>query len=216
MKRTDALIVVDIQNDFCPMGALPVSHGDTVVPIINRLVRQFPLAVATQDWHPPGHISFASSHPGKNPFDVIDVEGVEQILWPDHCVQGTEGSAFHPDFDARPYHAVVRKGMAPHLDSYSAFRDNAHVASTGLAGYLRERGIDTVWIAGLATDFCVTFTAHDALDHGFQTRILIDACRGIDVPPGSLEAKLTEIQNRGGRIVHGRSLPESGEGTPSP
>jgi nicotinamidase/pyrazinamidase len=177
----DVLIVVDVQNDFCPGGALAVPRGDEVVPIINRLAARFRHVVLTQDWHPAGHFSFASSHPGRKPFDTIPAPYGPQVLWPDHCVQGTPGAACHPALDVPHAALVVRKGMEPSIDSYSAFYDNDHRTPTGLTGYLRERGLTRVFLAGLAFDFCVRHSAEDAQRQGFTVFVIEDACRGIDV-----------------------------------
>jgi len=183
----DALLIVDVQNDFCPGGRLAVPRGDEVVPIINRLVERFRTVVLTQDWHPPGHLSFASSHPGRQPFDAITVSYGIQILWPDHCVQGTSGAAFHASLETLNASVVLRKGMRRTIDSYSAFFDNDRTTPTGLVGYLRERGIACVFLAGLAFDFCVRYSAEDARRHGFAAVVIEDACRGIDVD-GSVAA----------------------------
>ena len=156
-----ALLVIDVQNDFCPGGALPVPEGDAVVPVINDLIQRFDHVLHTQDWHPAGHQSFASSHPEHAPYDTIAVEYGEQVLWPDHCVQGTEGAAFHPDLNTTSTELIIRKGFRPTVDSYSAFYENDGATRTGLAGYLRERSIDTLYLCGLATDFCVKWSALD-------------------------------------------------------
>jgi nicotinamidase/pyrazinamidase len=179
--ESDVLLVVDIQNDFCPDGALAVPRGDEVVPIVNDLARRFRHVVLTQDWHPAAHLSFASSHPGRKPFDVIEVAYGPQILWPDHCMQGTQGAAFRRDLDIPQAELIIRKGFRREVDSYSAFFENDHKTPTGLAGYLRERGFARVFLAGLAFDFCVRYSAEDAHRHGFQVVVLEDACRGIDV-----------------------------------
>jgi nicotinamidase/pyrazinamidase len=191
-RENDVLLVVDIQNDFCPDGALAVPHGDEVVPIVNRLAGQFRHVVLTQDWHPPDHGSFASLHPGRKPFDVIEVAYGPQILWPDHCVQGTEGAEFRADFDVPQAQLIIRKGFRREVDSYSAFRENDHTTPTGLAGYLRERGLARVFVAGLAFDFCVRYSAEDAHAHGFEVVVIEDACRGIDVD-GSVEATRRQL-----------------------
>src|SRR5690349_304116 len=170
-----ALILVDIQNDFVAGGRLEVPHGEQIVPLVNELARHFELVVATQDWHPKNHKSFASNHPGKNPFDVITLGGLEQVLWPDHCVQGSRGAEFHPLLQMDCVEAIFRKGMDPEIDSYSGFFDNGHRKSTGLAGYLRERNIDSVFVCGLAGDYCVLYTAKDALQSGFKTSLIEDA-----------------------------------------
>ncbi|WP_062010998.1 bifunctional nicotinamidase/pyrazinamidase [Aureimonas sp. AU4] len=180
-----ALIVVDVQNDFCPGGALAVADGHVVVPVINRLMPGFDVVVATQDWHPSGHISFASTH-GAAPFSSIRLPYGEQVLWPDHCVQGTTGAAFHADLDLDPVQAVIRKGWGRQVDSYSGLREADRRTSTGLAGYLREREVNSVAVCGLATDFCVSWTALDAREAGFDVEVIDDACRAIDLN-GSLD-----------------------------
>lgn len=177
----DVLLVVDIQNDFCPGGALAVPRGDELVPIVNRLAQRFPHVVLTQDWHPARHQSFASSHAGSRPFDTVTVAYGVQILWPDHCVQGTRGAAFHSGLDVPHAELVLRKGYRRDIDSYSAFYENDHVTPTGLIGYLRERELTRVFLAGLAYDFCVRYSAEDAHRAGFSVVVIEDACRGIDV-----------------------------------
>jgi nicotinamidase/pyrazinamidase len=185
--RSDVLIVVDIQNDFCPGGSLSVPRGDEVVPIINGLARRFQHAVLTQDWHPPGHLSFASAHPGKRPYDTITMPYGAQILWPDHCVQATDGAAFHWDLHVPHAALILRKGIHRYIDSYSTFYENDRTTPTGLVAYLRERGFARVFLAGLAFDFCVRYSAEDASREGFQVVVVEDACRGIDVD-GSMAA----------------------------
>jgi nicotinamidase/pyrazinamidase len=184
---SDVLLVIDVQNDFCPGGKLPVPDGDQVVPVINALARRFRHVVATQDWHPVGHHSFASSHAGRKPYDTVEVAYGPQILWPDHCVQGTDGAEFRSDLALSNLQLVIRKGFRPHIDSYSAFFENDHTTPTGLAGYLRERGIKRVFACGLALDFCVRYSAEDAKRQGFDVAVIEDACRGIDVA-GSVKA----------------------------
>ena len=174
------LLVVDVQNDFCPGGSLAVPDGDAVVAVVNALGRRFRHVVLTQDWHPAGHASFASSHPGRRPFETIELAYGPQVLWPDHCVQGSPGAAFHPGLDLPHAEAVIRKGFRQGIDSYSGFIEADRRTRTGLEGYLRERGIARVVIAGLATDFCVAWTALDARKAGFETYVVEDACRGID------------------------------------
>ena len=183
----DLLLVVDVQNDFCPEGALGVPDGDAVVPVINRIQPGFAHVVLTQDWHPAGHQSFASTHPGHQPFETVEVAYGPQTLWPDHCVQGTPGAAFHPDLETTKAEMIVRKGTRAEIDSYSAFYENDRTTATGLAGYLRERGFTRVFICGLATDYCVHFSALDAAREGFEAVLIEDACRGIDLD-GSLAA----------------------------
>ncbi|GLK72033.1 bifunctional nicotinamidase/pyrazinamidase [Ancylobacter dichloromethanicus] len=177
----DLLLVVDPQNDFCPGGRLAVPGGDEVVPVVNRLAPHFAHVVLTQDWHPRGHLSFATSHPGARPFETIEVAYGAQILWPEHCVQGTRGAAFRDDLDIPHAQLVLRKGYHPTIDSYSAFYENDRRTATGLAGYLRERGLRRVFLAGLAFDFCVRYSAEDALHSGFEVVVVDDACRSIDV-----------------------------------
>ena len=184
---SDVLLAVDPQNDFCPGGKLAVPRGDEVVPLLNRLAEKFAHVVLTQDWHPAGHMSFASSHPGKKPFETITVAYGPQVLWPDHCIQGTPGAEFHEDLDIPGAELIVRKGFRRAIDSYSAFFENDHRTPTGLAGYLRERGLRRVFLAGLALDFCVGWSAEDAHRHGFEVVVVEDACRAIDVD-GSLAA----------------------------
>jgi nicotinamidase/pyrazinamidase len=178
---TDVLIVVDVQNDFCPGGALAVPRGDEIVPIVNRLATRFRNVVLTQDWHPAGHFSFASTHPGKKPFETITAPYGPQVLWPDHCVQGTPGAEFHRSLQIPHAALVVRKGMDRRIDSYSTFYENDRTTPTGLTGYLRERGFSRVFLAGLAFDFCVRYSAEDARREGFAVFVVEDACRGIDV-----------------------------------
>ena len=195
----EALVVVDVQNDFCTGGALAVPGGEAVAPGINRLWDSYACKVLTQDWHPPGHASFASSHEGKRPFDTGMLGYGEQLLWPDHCVQGTPGAAFHADLRTDGADLVLRKGFRSGIDSYSAFFENDRATPTGLAGYLRERGVERVVLAGLATDFCVGFSALDALAAGFEAVVLEDLCRGLDMD-GSLARMLDGIRAAGGRI----------------
>jgi len=185
LRAGDALLAIDVQNDFCPGGALAVPRGDEVVAVINRLTPRFPHVVLTQDWHPRGHVSFASSHPGRKPFERIQVSYGEQVLWPDHCVPGTPGADLHRGLDTLAAGIVVRKGSDPATDSYSAFYENDHRTRTGLTGYLRERGGRRLFLAGLATDFCVQFSALDARREGFEVFVVEDGVRGIDLD-GSL------------------------------
>jgi len=208
VRENDVLLVVDIQNDFCPDGALAVPHGDEVVPIVNRLAGRFRHVVLTQDWHPPDHGSFASLHPGRKPFDVIEVAYGPQILWPDHCVQGTVGAEFRADFDVPQAQLIIRKGFRREVDSYSAFRENDHRTPTGLAGYLRERGLTRVFVAGLAFDFCVRYSAEDAHAHGLEVVVIEDACRGIDVD-GSVEATRRQLAELDIKVIQsGEVLPK--------
>ena len=191
-----ALIVIDVQNDFCPGGALAVAGGDEIVPLVNRLINEFDNVVLTQDWHPAGHSSFASVHPGKAPFESITVSYGRQTLWPDHCVQATQGADFHPGLEWTKAEMIVRKGFRPAIDSYSAFLENDWATPTGLAGYLRERGIGSVTLCGLATDFCVSYSAIDAMRLGFRATVRLDACRAIDLG-GSLKEQLAQMRDEG-------------------
>lgn len=195
----EALIVVDLQNDFCPGGALGVDGGHEIVPIINGLVERFDHVVLTQDWHPAGHLSFASSHPGKSAFETTKMPYGTQTLWPDHCMQGTRGAEFHPDLVATKAELIIRKGFRPAIDSYSTFFENDRVTPTGLAGYLRERGIKRITLTGIATDFCVAYSALDARQLGFEDTVLLDACRAIDLD-GSLANMITSMKNAGATI----------------
>lgn len=193
---THALIVIDVQNDFCPGGALAVPGGDEIVPGINALMRDFDHVILTQDWHPAGHSSFASSHPDKAPFDMTDMPYGPQVLWPDHCVQGSEGAAFHPNLDTDRAALIQRKGMNPAIDSYSAFFENDRATPTGLDGALKSLGITNLTFVGLATDFCVAYSALDAAQLGFKATLRQDLCRAIDLD-GSLNAALTEMEKAG-------------------
>ena len=186
-ESQDALIVVDVQNDFCPGGALAVEGGDRVIPVIQRIAPRFQHILLTQDWHPPDHSSFASRYPGRKPLDVVVAPGGEQRLWPDHCVQGTRGAELHPDLQLPRAELILRKGFRREIDSYSAFFENDHTTATGLAGYCRERGFARLFFAGLAYDFCVAFSALDCRRAGFEAVVIRDACRAIDVD-GSVDA----------------------------
>src|SRR5215467_7773050 len=181
VAESDVLLVIDVQNDFCPGGALAVPRGDEVVPIINRLASRFINVVLTQDWHPSDHLSFASAHPGRKPFEIVTAAYGPQVLWPDHCVQGTRGAAFHPSLTIPHAALVLRKGMRRTIDSYSAFYENDRKTPTGLVGYLRERNLTHIFLAGLAFDFCVRYSAEDAARAGFNAVVIEDACRGIDI-----------------------------------
>lgn len=196
----EALVVIDVQNDFCPGGALAVADGDAILPAVNALIARFDHVALTQDWHPAGHSSFASSHSGKAPFDSVTMPYGEQTLWPDHCIQGTPGAEFHPGLVWTKAELVIRKGYRTAIDSYSAFFENDHATPTGLAGYLRERGIDAVTLCGLATDFCVAFSALDAVAAGFKTTVVLEACRGIDLG-GSMAAQLEKMRQAGVTLV---------------
>ncbi len=201
----DVLVVVDVQNDFCPGGALGVNDGDSVIDAVNPLVDRFDHVVLTQDWHPRGHRSFASSHTGRLPFESIELDYGKQTLWPDHCVQGTEGAAFHPRLEATKAELVIRKGFRTRIDSYSAFFENDRRTPTGLAGYLRERRFTRVFLCGLATDYCVTYSALDARRSGFEAVALLDACRAIDLH-GSLDLALDAMREAGTLLVTSAAL----------
>jgi nicotinamidase/pyrazinamidase len=198
-----ALILVDLQNDFLPAGALPVPDGDQVIPLANQIQQRFDLVVATQDWHPSNHASFAASHPGKVPGDVIDLNGLQQTLWPVHCVQDTVGSAFAPNLDISRVRKIFRKGTDPGIDSYSGFFDDGHRKSTGLDLYLKQAGVTETYVLGLATDYCVKFTALDAQELGFATYVLADACRGVDLQAGDVAAALRDMTTAGVQIITG-------------
>lgn len=193
---TEALIVIDVQNDFCPGGALAVAGGDEIVPGINALMGEFQTIVLTQDWHPANHLSFADNHPGAAPFSLTDMPYGKQVLWPAHCVQGSPGAAFHPGLATDPAQMVIRKGFRPEIDSYSAFFENDRTTPTGLEGYLKSRGVTTLTLVGLATDFCVAYSALDAAQLGFQATVRRDLCRAIDLN-GSLASALDQMQHAG-------------------
>lgn len=193
------LIIVDIQNDFLEGGSLAVPNGNDVIPVLNEIQKDFDLIVATQDWHPQNHKSFAAEHPGKNEFEVIDLNGLQQVLWPVHCVQGSFGAEFHQDLEKNNIEAIFRKGMDPEIDSYSGFYDNGKRKNTGLFGYLKDRKVSEVFVAGLAADFCVYFTANDAIDLGFKTTIIEEASKPIDDENwNKLKDKFRE---KGGNII---------------
>src|SRR6056297_576741 len=197
---TDALIVIDVQNDFCPNGALAVTGGDEIVTGINALMDEFAAVILTQDWHPAGHSSFASSHSDKAPFEMTQMPYGPQVLWPDHCIQGSVGADFHPDLNSNRADMIVRKGFRPAIDSYSAFFENDHETPTGLHGYLQERGISKLTMVGLATDFCVNFSAVDAAKLGYDVLLREGLCRAIDMN-GSLEAAMDGMRDAGVRIA---------------
>jgi nicotinamidase/pyrazinamidase len=198
--RTDILLVVDVQNDFCPSGALAVAEGDAIVPLVNRIARGFAHVALTQDWHPRDHRSFASAHAGRKPFETVAMPYGEQTLWPDHCVQDTPGAAFHPALDIPHAELVIRKGFRRDIDSYSAFFENDRTTPTGLGGYLHERGLSHVYLCGLATDFCVHYSALDARRLGFTVTVIEDACRAIDLA-GSLAAARAAMVAAGATLI---------------
>jgi nicotinamidase/pyrazinamidase len=201
-----ALIIVDLQNDFLPGGALQVPHGDEVIPLANELQRRFELVLVTQDWHPPDHGSFAANHPGKKPGDRIMLDGIEQILWPVHCVQNTHGAEFASTFDTGRIAHVFHKGVDPLIDSYSTFFDNAHRRETGLADYLKRRGIKDIYLMGLALDYCVKYSTLDARWLGFNTHVILDGCRGIELEPGDIGRALDEMKRASAKILKSSDL----------
>jgi nicotinamidase/pyrazinamidase len=196
-----ALVLVDLQNDFCPGGALEVKRGDEVIPVANRLMPHFETVVATQDWHPREHGSFAANHPGKQPYDVIDLNGLEQVLWPVHCVQGTAGAELHGKLERARITKVFHKGTDPSIDSYSGLHDNGRRKSTGLGEWLRGQGIDTLYVLGLATDYCVKFTALDAQRDGFRTYLVEDGCRGVELQAGDSERAVDAMRAAGVVVI---------------
>jgi len=195
-----ALLIVDVQNDFCSGGALEVPNGDQIIPAINQLSKQFDIVVQTQDWHPKEHSSFASSHQGKEPFETIEMPYGEQVLWPDHCVQGSRGADFHADLETNRSQLIIRKGFRKDIDSYSAFFENDDKTTTGLTGYLRERDIDTLYTVGLATDFCVKWSVIDGIKEGFNVFVIEDAVKGIDIE-GSVDKAWQEMLEKGAQKV---------------
>jgi len=205
LNPSDVLLVIDVQHDFCPGGRLAVAHGDDVVPVVNRLAGRFQHVLLTQDWHPAGHISFASTHPGAQPYQTIEAAYGPQTLWPDHCVQRSEGAALHAGLDLPQAELILRKGLRREIDSYSAFLENDHTTPTGLAGYLRERGLHRLFLAGLAYDFCVRFSALDGTALGFECLVLEDACRAVALP-GSVDATNQAFSEQGVQRIHTSSF----------
>lgn len=201
----DALLIVDVQNDFCPGGALEVPNGDAIVPTINELSESFDHVIQTQDWHPDGHSSFASSHEDKNPYDTIQMPYGEQVLWPDHCIQGSEGAEFHPKLNTTRSQLIIRKGFRKNIDSYSAFYENDNSTKTGLTGYLKDRDIDTLYVAGLATDFCVKWSVVDGCKEGFKVTVIKDAVRGIDIE-GSVDQAWEEMEEAGANVISSQEV----------
>lgn len=205
-KANEALLIVDVQNDFIPGGALAVSEGDLIVPIINQLQEKFQHVIATQDFHPSDHGSFAIQHPGKNPGEMIELAGLPQVLWPVHCVQGSQGADFHPELETKSWEMIFQKGKNPEVDSYSGFFDNARRGDTGLAAYLQENQIDTVFVCGLALDYCVKFTALDAKSLGFETYLIEDATRAVNLSPTDGELAIQEMKEKGIHIISSKSI----------
>ncbi|MFK7802534.1 MAG: bifunctional nicotinamidase/pyrazinamidase [Anaerolineae bacterium] len=201
-----ALYIIDIQNDFCPGGALAVDEGDQIVPIVNQLQAKFDLVIMSQDWHPADHGSFAANHPGTNPGEIIDLHGLDQILWPVHCVQGSHGAEFREGLDTHKVAAIFRKGTDETIDSYSGFFDNGQRAATGAFGYLKELGVTDLYLVGLATDYCVKFTAIDGNTLGFNTHVIVDATRGVNLQPGDVDKALDEMDSAGISVVQSADL----------
>ncbi len=200
-----ALLIIDVQNDFCPGGALEVPNGDTIIPAINKLAKQFDIVVQTQDWHPRGHSSFASSHQDNAAFETIEMPYGQQVLWPDHCVQGSEGAEFHPDLETNSSQLIIRKGFRKDIDSYSAFYENDGETTTGLTGYLQSRKIDTLYAVGLATDFCVKWSVLDGIKEGFDMHVVEDAVKGIDIE-GSVDQAWQEMIEAGAHKISSTEL----------
>jgi len=197
----NALIIVDVQNDFMPGGPLGVKEGDQVIPVINRMMDQADLVISTKDWHPADHGSFASNHTGKQPGEIIDLYGLEQILWPEHCVEGTNGAEFVNNLDTTKVDKIFEKGTDPKIDSYSGFFDNGHKKETGLNDYLKSKGIEEVYVAGLATDYCVKFTALDAVECGYETYVVKDAIRAVNLNDGDGDKAIQEMKEKGVKFV---------------
>lgn len=200
-----ALLIVDVQNDFCPGGALSVPEGDQTIPVINRLIDQFDVIIQTQDWHPNDHSSFASAHPEKNPYDIVEMKYGTQVLWPDHCIQGTDGADFHPDLNTDKTQVIIRKGFRKEIDSYSTFFENDQTTTTGLTGYLKQRGITDLYTVGLATDFCVKWSVLDGIDEGFNMHIVKDAVKGIDLD-GSVDQAWKEMKEKGVMVTSSEEI----------
>lgn len=204
--KNGALIIVDVQNDFILGGSLAVKEGDQVVPVINSLQHKFETVVATQDFHPANHGSFAANHPGKTPGEFIDLNGLTQILWPVHCVQGSRGAEFHKDLEIKNQITIFQKGMNPEVDSYSGFYDNARRGDTGLGDFLKEKGIRTVFVAGLALDYCVKFTALDAISLGFETYLIVDSTRAVNLQPIDGDLAIQQMESVGVKIIYSNEL----------
>lgn len=210
INKSDALLIIDMQYDFIPGGALPVEGGDEIIDKINKIATSFKekhnLVVLTQDWHPQNHMSFASNHSGKEPGDEYSSEGIGPVLWPDHCVQATKGAAFHEDLETSTAKAIIRKGTNPEVDSYSAFKDNMEDEETGLKGYLNNLAIERIFLCGLALDYCVYYTAIDGIDFGFDVSLIMDATKGIDDPEGSISNALKDMEEKGIKFVKADSF----------
>ncbi len=213
--NSDALLIVDVQNDFLPGGALPVPNGNEVIPVANRLQRLFSLVVATQDWHPPDHKSFAANWPEHQVGEVVKLAGLEQILWPVHCVQNTPGAELAADLDKTRIERTIRKGTQPDIDSYSGFFDNGHRNDTGLHQYLQQHHVERLYVVGLATDYCVKFTVLDALELGYETYLIEDGCRGVDLQPGDVQQAVDHMKRAGAHVVASAAVAQSIAGTRS-
>lgn len=200
------LLLIDLQNDFCPGGALAVDEGNLLIPIANALMPKFDLVIATQDWHPATHGSFAANHPWRRPGQVIDLNGLPQVLWPIHCVQESFGAEFVQSLNTEGIHKVFVKGTDPEIDSYSGFFDNGHRKATGLGDYLKEKGVTELWVMGIATDYCVKFTVLDALELGFKVNLIEDACRGVNLQAGDVTQAVADMQTKGANIVHSENI----------
>ncbi len=205
----EALVLVDIQIDFCPGGALPVPEGDKIVPIVNEIIHCFNLKVATKDWHPRDHKSFAINHPNKKVGEIVYIDGVEQVLWPVHCVQGTPGAEFHPELKSDKIDKIIYKGTDPNIDSYSGFFDNLRKRATGLDDFLKEKGVKTIYVAGLATDYCVKYTVLDGLELGYNVYVISDGIKGIDLNPGDIEKAVAEMKEKGAIFVSSEDIKNS-------
>jgi len=201
-----ALLLVDIQNDFLPGGALEVEGGDQIIPVVNKIIEKFELIIATQDWHPSDHKSFASQHEGKIPGDIIKLKDIDQVLWPDHCIQGTAGAAFSKELNQNRIKKIFVKGIDPEIDSYSGFFDNGHLRSTGLGDYLRDAKVEEIFVVGLATDYCVKFTALDSVTEGFKTYVIADATKAVNLKPNDYEDALAEMRQAGAIILNSKEL----------
>ena len=208
LKKMKALLLIDLQIDFCPGGALAVPEGNLVIPLANELMEHFELVVATQDWHPANHKSFAANHPWRKPGQLIDLNGLEQVLWVIHCVQNTFGAALHPQLNQQGIHAIFQKGTDPEIDSYSGFFDNGHRKKTDLDDFLKSKGVEEVYLMGLATDYCVKFTALDAVDLGYKTFLIEDGCRGINLQEDDIENALKEMKEKGVTILNSKKMLE--------
>lgn len=208
MKK-NTLIMVDLQNDFCPGGRLAVPDADLIIPLVNELQPFFHHVVATLDWHPKDHTSFASNHPGHQIGDVLIMDQIPQILWPDHCVQGSEGAQFHPNLNVQRVRKIFKKGIDKNIDSYSAFFDNAHRRATGLADYLHEQNIKEVYLLGLATDYCVKYSCIDAANLGFDVYVIVDACRGVELKPGDCAKAFQEMEQAGAHLITSKKIKET-------